>query len=148
MSSSPFWRSKSLEQMSDDEWESLCDGCGKCCLNKLEDEETGDIYSTAVACHLLNPETGRCSDYENRLQRVPDCLDLRKTPPRDYHWLPGTCAYRLLSEGQDLPEWHPLVSGDSEQVHRATCTTRHRVICETGIDPDDLEDHIIAWADR
>ena len=112
----------------------------------MEDEETGDIYYTAVACHLLNPATG-CSDYENRLQRVPTAWICAKPRPR----LPLAASYLCIPAivgRRDLPEWHPLVSGDSEQVHRATCTTRHRVICETGIDPDDLEDHIIAWADR
>ena len=148
MTDDPFWRTKSLAEMSDRELESLCDGCGKCCLNKLEDADSGDIYYTSVACHLLDSSTGRCSDYANRLQRVPDCLDLRKTDVNDYHWLPATCAYKLLAAGDDLPHWHPLVSGDASEVHRATCTVRHRVICETRIDPEQLENHIIAWADR
>ena len=148
MSDRDFWRTTPLSEMSDAQWESLCDGCGKCCLNKLEDEDTGEIYYTSVACQLLDHATGRCSDYTNRLQRVPDCLDLRNTDSSDYGWLPGTCAYRLLAEGQALPQWHPLVSGDESAVHRATCTVRYRVVCETQIDPDQLEDHIIAWTDR
>lgn len=148
MSDRDFWRTTPLSEMSDAQWESLCDGCGKCCLNKLEDEDTGEIYYTSVACQLLDHATGRCSDYTNRLQRVPDCLNLRNTDPSAYGWLPGTCAYRLLAEGQALPQWHPLVSGDASAVHRATCTVRHRVVCETQVDPDQLEDHIIAWTDR
>ena len=148
MTALKFWQSTPMKELSDQQWESLCDGCGKCCLNKLEDEDTGEIYYTSVACQLLDHSSGRCSDYKNRLERVPDCLDLRQTDSESYHWLPATCAYRLLAAGKDLPEWHHLKSEDPTLVHRATCTVKHRVICETTIDPEQLEDHIIAWTDR
>ena len=134
--------------MSPAEWESLCDRCGKCCVLKLEDADTGEIHYTDVACRLLDCGKACCTDYPNRREFVPDCITLSPDNLDSLTWMPQSCAYRLLHEGKPLPAWHPLVSGDSEQVHRATCTTRHRVICETGIDPDDLEDHIIAWADR
>ena len=143
-----FWQTKSLQALSDEEWESLCDGCGKCCLNKLQDEDTGEVYYTKVACHLLDTRRGVCTDYSNRLSRVADCIDLRQLDPSNYHWLPATCAYRLLAEGEDLPEWHHLKSGRRSLVHKATCTVRGRVISERDIDPNDLEDHIIRWVDR
>ncbi len=148
MSDQPFWRTHSLDDLSDEQWESLCDGCGKCCLNKLQDEDTGEVYYTRVACKLLDHETGCCNDYPNRLQQVPDCLDLRHADASVYTWLPATCAYRLLATGADLPEWHHLRTGDRESMHRAICTTRQRVLSETDVDPESLEDHIIAWADR
>jgi len=148
MTESPFWLGRTLNDFTDAQWESLCDGCGKCCLNKLQDEDTGEVYYTRVACKLLDHGSGRCKDYPNRLQRVPDCLDLRHAEASVYAWLPETCAYRLVANGEDLPDWHHLKSGNRERMHRAICTTRHRVICETTVDPEDLEEHIIAWADR
>ena len=141
-----FWRSTPLAAMTDSQWESLCDGCGKCCLNKLEDEDTGDIHYTRVACQLLDLKTCRCTDYANRKTRVPDCLDLRELAADDFNWLPTTCAYRLLTEQKDLPDWHHLKTGRPGLVHKANCSVRGRAIHESAIDPDELEEHIIQWA--
>lgn len=135
----PFWKRKGLDQMTEAEWESLCDGCGKCCLHKFEDAETGEVVSTTVACRLLDLHTCRCSDYARRTQCVSDCLDLRTLDRRDFNWLPATCAYRLLEDGADLPEWHPLVCGDPERVHTRGVSVRDRVISELCIHPEDLE---------
>ncbi len=122
-----FWRSKPLEAMSDREWESLCDGCGRCCLVKLEDEDTGEIAYTDVGCTLLDSDTCRCRNYENRQTLVPDCVRLTPATVTTLSWLPPTCAYRLLAEGRDLYWWHPLVSGDPETVHTAGISVRDRV---------------------
>ncbi|GKR07967.1 hypothetical protein KAM463_35320 [Aeromonas caviae] len=107
----PFWQAKSLQQMTMTEWESLCDGCGKCCLNKLIDEDTEELVFTNVACNLLNTKTCQCSDYGNRFKKEPDCLQITHDKIAEFNWLPSTCAYRLLAEGQGLPEWHPLITG-------------------------------------
>ncbi|MCC7483107.1 MAG: YcgN family cysteine cluster protein, partial [Hyphomicrobiales bacterium] len=115
----PFWKTKTLTDMSRDEWESLCDGCGRCCLNKLEDEDTGKFLYTRAACKLLDVKTCRCTDYPNRAARVPDCVTLTPENVGELGWLPQTCAYRLLDEGQSLPGWHPLVSGRPETVTEA-----------------------------
>lgn len=142
----PFWRERRLEELSRKEWESLCDGCARCCLLKLEDEETAEVAYTRVACRLLDSHSCRCTDYRRRLRRVPGCL--RLTPeslPRAARWLPDTCAYRLLWEGRDLPEWHPLVTGDPESVHRAGISVRGRTVCETQVPEDEEEDHVIDW---
>lgn len=141
--SQPFWKSKGLDEMSPDEWESLCDGCARCCLLKLEDVDTGEVSYTDVACRLLDLDSCRCTDYPERHRRVPDCLRVTPDLARNGGWLPSTCAYRLLAEGQDLPWWHPLVSGDPETVHEAGISVRHRVIHETRrVDP---EDRIVSW---
>ncbi|MVA97066.1 YcgN family cysteine cluster protein [Nitratireductor sp. CAU 1489] len=123
----PFWTEKTLEEMSAAEWESLCDGCGKCCLAKLEDEDTGDIHWTSVACRLFDAGRCRCHDYDNRLERVPDCVRLTPDNVRTLSWLPATCAYRLVAEGRDLYDWHPLVSGRADSVHEAGVSMRGRV---------------------
>jgi uncharacterized protein len=123
----PFWRSKSLDAMSDAEWESLCDGCARCCLVKLDDEETGTIHYTDVGCTLLDAGACRCRDYGNRQAQVPDCVRLRPENIRDLVWMPPTCAYRLVAEGRDLYWWHPLVSGDPDSVHAAGISVRGRV---------------------
>lgn len=127
MSDDAFWKTKALAEMSEAEWESLCDGCGKCCLIGLEDEDTGEIYLTDVACRMFNPETCRCSDYENRHKRVRDCVKLTPQNVGELSWLPKTCAYRLVREGRDLFWWHPLVSGDPETVHTANVSVRGKV---------------------
>ncbi|MCR4269084.1 YcgN family cysteine cluster protein [Nitratireductor sp. ZSWI3] len=123
----PFWKTKSLAAMTEAEWESLCDGCGKCCLAKLEDEDTGEIHWTSVGCRLFDPEACRCRDYDNRLARVADCVRLTPQNVTTISWLPSTCAYRLVAEGRDLFWWHPLVSGDPETVHEAGASMLGRV---------------------
>jgi uncharacterized cysteine cluster protein YcgN (CxxCxxCC family) len=139
----PFWRAKTLAEMTADEWESLCDGCGKCCLHKLEDDATGAIDYTNVACRLLDGETCRCANYLKRKQLVPDCELLTPAKVGRFKWLPSTCAYRLLSENRDLPWWHPLVSGDPETVHKAGISVRGKVIPERKA--GDIENHIVEW---
>lgn len=123
----PFWKTKELEAMTPQEWESLCDGCGKCCLAKLEDEDTGDIYWTSVGCRLFNAATCGCNDYANRLATVSDCVQLTPEKVRTLTWLPATCAYRLVAEGRDLEWWHHLTSGDRETIHEAGVSIRGRV---------------------
>ena len=147
MSGTPFWRSKSLGQMTRDEWELLCDRCGKCCLHKLEDEESGKIYYTNVVCSLLDFDSGRCTRYAERSQVVPGCLTLSPGKLPDLHWMPGTCAYRLLAEGEDLPEWHPLLSGDPESVQRAGVSVRSYAIPDDAVGnlEGDLHRYIIEW---
>ncbi len=115
----PFWKTKTLEQLSPEEWESLCDGCGRCCLVKLEDEDTSEVYTTKLACSMLNVSTCRCRDYANRFSKMPDCLQIDVKRARELKWLPPTCGYRIVDEGRDLPWWHPLVSGSPETVHQA-----------------------------
>jgi uncharacterized cysteine cluster protein YcgN (CxxCxxCC family) len=141
----PFWERKSLRQMTEAEWESLCDGCGKCCLNKLQDEDTGALAFTNAACKLLDRQTCRCSDYANRWDHVPECVKLDPNAVHRLAWLPSTCAYRVLAEGHPLPAWHPLLTGDPASVHRAGISVRGRVVCETTV--DDLEDHVVDWED-
>ena len=140
---SSFWKTKALSEMDKSEWESLCDGCGQCCLVKLEDEETDDLYITNVACHLLNIETCRCTDYEHRLEKVSMCLSLTMEEPGAFKWLPETCAYRRLSEGKDLMRWHPLLSDNNESVHQAGISVRDFAQSEEYIHPDQLPEHVI-----
>ena len=139
----PFWKLKTLKEMSRKEWESLCDGCGRCCLNKLENETTGEILHTDVACRLLDPDTCRCSSYDDRKKYVPECQILSPANLHRYAWMPSTCAYRLIAEGKELRWWHPLVSGDPETVHEAKISVRGRIVSER--DTDDLENHVVSW---
>ncbi len=139
----PYWRTKTLEEMTREEWEALCDGCARCCLLKLEDADTGEIAYTDIACRLLDSGTCRCTRYRQRLRLVPDCVDLTPERVRKLGWLPSTCAYRLLAEGRELAWWHPLVSGDPETVHRAGISVRGRVVPERR--GDDPEDRIVTW---
>ncbi|MBU2986001.1 YcgN family cysteine cluster protein [Saccharophagus degradans] len=140
-----FWQEKTLAEMTSAEWESLCDGCGKCCLHKLEDEDTGEVFYTYVACKLLDTQTARCTDYPNRVAKVPECLCLKPSDVASFHWLPETCAYRLLSEGQPLAAWHPLVSGDPASVKAANVSVAGKVVAEHKVHPDDYEDCIVHW---
>lgn len=138
----PFWKTKRLAEMTAEEWESLCDGCGRCCLNKLEDEDTGEFHYTRAACKLLDLSTCRCSDYPNRHDRVPDCVGLTPQNVPKLGWLPATCAYRLLDEGKPLQWWHPLVSGRQETVDEAGITVKDEAYSEEGIAIDDFVDHL------
>lgn len=141
----PFWETKTLSEMSADEWESLCDGCAKCCLIKLEDEDTGEIAQTRLHCRLLDAETCRCSDYLNRKTHVPDCVILTPKDVSELRWMPGSCSYRLIHEGKPLPDWHHLISGDRELVHKRGASIKGRTLSEdTLFDPDDVE-QIEAW---
>ena len=138
-----FWETKTLAQMTPTEWESVCDGCGKCCLVKLEDEDTGEIALTSVACKLLDLQTCRCTRYSERCNLVAECIDLKQHDFAEYKWLPATCAYRLLANGQPLPEWHPLLSGSGQSVQAAGISVSPYAIQESPlVDP---EDHIIEW---
>jgi uncharacterized protein len=142
----PFWRRKTLAEMTQEEWESLCDGCGRCCLNKLEDEDTGRVYFTNVGCRLLDGQTCRCRDYEHRMEKVSDCLQLTPHNVTDLSWLPPTCGYRLIAQGRDLYWWHPLVSGDAETVHIAGVSVRGRVSAfEQDVSDEQLEDYLVDW---
>ena len=125
-----YWKRKSLSEMTDDEWESLCDGCALCCMHKLEDEETGEVYYTDVACRLLDHETCRCVAYAKRAKEVAECFVLSADEPEMFAWLPATCAYRRLENGQDLPEWHPLITGDPDSVHKAGISVRGKAVSE------------------
>ncbi|HEY0236087.1 MAG TPA: YcgN family cysteine cluster protein [Afipia sp.] len=144
--SESFWKTKTLEEMSDGEWESLCDGCARCCLEKLEDEDTGKIYFTHISCKLLDEGSCGCKDYPNRSDKVPDCVRLTPENVRTLNWLPPSCGYKLVAEGRDLYWWHPLISGDPNTVHEAGVSVRGRVWgTEDEIEPADLEDHIVQW---
>ena len=138
-----FWENKKLDELSSEQWELLCDGCGRCCLQKLKNPTTGKVYYTSVACHLLDLDTCRCSDYAMRHILVPDCVELKAGNIIKLRWLPKTCAYRLVAENKSLPEWHPLVSGDPESVHTAGMSVRHRAISETLVPPDELENYLL-----
>jgi uncharacterized protein len=138
-----FWE-RPLAKLDRGQWEALCDGCGKCCLHKVEDEDTGKVYPTNVACKLLDLGTARCSDYRHRLAHVPDCLRLTPRLAGSLAWLPDTCAYRLRAAGEPLPDWHYLLCGDREAVHRAGTSVIGKAVSETVAGP--LEQHIV-WDD-
>jgi len=146
MAMQSFWLRKKLDEMTVDEWESLCDRCGKCCLHKLEDEEDdGAVYYTSVACAYLDIEKCQCKDYANRKSVVPECLTLTNEDVKDFYWLPVTCAYRTLSEGRKLESWHPLISGDPFSVHDEGVSVKHFAMSENDVDPDDYEEHVVKW---
>jgi uncharacterized cysteine cluster protein YcgN (CxxCxxCC family) len=142
---SAFWQTKRLAEMTAAEWESLCDGCGRCCLKKLEDETTGKVVYTDVACRLLDRDRCRCTRYAERHTLVPDCVALDAGDAATMRWLPSTCAYRRLAEGKPLEWWHPLVSGDRDTVHRAGISVRGRALSEVDVPTEDLETRIIHW---
>ena len=141
----PFWEAKTLAEMTRAEWEQLCDGCGRCCLHKLRDDD-GEIQFTNVSCRLLDGHTCACSDYGQRSRRVPDCVQLTPDNLPDIDWLPPSCAYRLLSEGKKLPDWHKLVSNDPDRVHQAGVSVRGRTVDERRAGP--LEHHVVDWPGR
>jgi uncharacterized cysteine cluster protein YcgN (CxxCxxCC family) len=136
----PFWETKTLSQMTAAEWESLCDGCGLCCLVRLQDEATGEVVPTSLHCRLFNPNSCRCSDYANRTRHVPDCVKLTPGNIDDLYWMPRSCAYRRLNEGKPLPRWHPLVTGDPESVHAAGVSVRGKTVSELAL--EDIEDAV------
>ncbi len=138
-----FWETKSLAQMSAEEWESLCDNCGKCCLIKLEDEDSGEIVFTSAVCDLIDLDSCRCTRYSERCTLVPECIDLKQHDFAQYNWLPTTCAYRLLVDGEPLPSWHPLITGNPESVKDAGVSISSYAIKESQV--DDFEDHVIGF---
>ena len=145
----PFWKTKRMEEMTRAEWESLCDGCGRCCLNKLQEEGSDRTYFTDVACKLLDCSTARCTDYKNRQTKVKDCVLLTPKSVRRIVWLPPTCAYRLVADGRDLYWWHPLVSGDPDTVRIAGVSVAGRVhLTEHDVPDEELEKHIVTWPGR
>lgn len=134
---------KPLHRLNDDEWERLCDGCGRCCMHKFEDEDTGGMLYTTIACRLFDDGSCRCRDYGERMRRVPDCLNLRRFTPEQMRWLPPSCAYRLRAEGRPLPAWHPLLSGDPESVHLAGMSMRGRSTPEDAVPEERWPDYIV-----
>jgi hypothetical protein len=143
----PFWEEKTLAEMSTEEWESLCDGCGRCCLIKLEDEDSGDRFTSDVHCRLLDGESCKCSDYPNRFTKVPDCIKLTLENVSELAWIPKTCAYRRIAEGRGLAWWHPLVSGDPETVVAVGVSVRNRTFSEDDIPSDEWEEHAVDWTE-
>ncbi|MBT5067279.1 MAG: YcgN family cysteine cluster protein [Halieaceae bacterium] len=146
-SSADYWNNTPLHELSHEQWEMLCDGCGKCCLHKLQDEYTNEVFYTRVACKLLDTKSGGCQDYDQRFSRVPDCMDVAKMLPSEMAWLPNSCAYRLRADNKPLPQWHPLISGKQSSVHKETKSIRGRVVSEVDVDEADLENYIIRWID-
>ncbi len=143
MSDKAFWLTTPLDKMTSSQWESLCDGCALCCLHKLEDEDTGDVYYTDVHCRYMEQDTCRCTVYHTRQEKVPHCVWLTPDQAKEFHWLPETCAYRLVAEGKPLFDWHPLVSGDRESVHMAGISIRNKGIPDDRIPEEEWEDRII-----
>lgn len=142
---SEFWKTRSLDELTTEQWESLCDGCGQCCLVKLEDADSGDVFYTDVVCYLLDQDACRCGDYKQRCILVPDCVKLTPDNLQDLSWMPVDCAYRRLAEGRELAWWHPLVSGSFATVHESGASVKGKAICETEVDINDLEEHIVDW---
>ena len=141
-----FWEQKSLAELDPQEWESLCDGCAKCCLHKLEDEDSGEVFYTKVVCRYMD-EQCRCSEYQQRNVLVPNCVWLKPENVAEFHWLPQTCAYRLVAEGKPLPDWHHLISGDTNTVHEVGISIKGRALSEDYVHPDGFEEHIIHWVE-
>jgi len=141
----PFWKTKTLREMSTDEWESLCDGCGKCCLLRMEDADTAAVYVTDIRCKLLDAGTCRCKHYETRKEYVPDCVQLTPDNVSKLHWVPRTCAYRLLSEGKDLPDYHHLITGDRNTIHDVGMSVKDATVHELDVHPDEHPHHITIW---
>ena len=135
-----FWKRKSLAEMNSTEWESLCDGCGLCCMHKVEEEDTGELFYTNLACKLLDLDSCRCTDYPNRVKKVADCLVITPDATDAFEWLPASCAYRLIARGEDLFDWHPLVSGDPSSVHEAGISVRGKVVSE-----NDTDEWTVLW---
>ena len=143
----PFWKDRPLDALSVAEWESLCDGCGKCCLLKLEDEDSGEVAYTRLHCKLFDPNTCRCKDYDNRRDHVPDCVPLSPGNVTALKWMPRSCAYRLVAEGEDLPPWHHLVCGDRMEIHRQNRSVLGKTVSEEGVFEEAQEDWIVNWND-
>lgn len=141
-----FWEQKSLAEMTAEEWESLCDGCAKCCLHKLEDEDSGEVFYTKVVCRYMD-DNCRCTEYQRRNELVPNCVWLRPENVKQFHWLPMTCAYRLVSEGKPLEDWHPLISGDPDSVHQAGVSIKGRALSEEYVHPEGFDEHVISWVE-
>jgi len=142
----PFWKEKSLLDMSHSEWESICDGCAKCCLTQLQDEETDLLVFTDVACDLLDDESCRCTDYDNRSTKVPSCITMNRDNVEEVaEFAPPSCSYRLLIAGEELPDWHHLVTNSEKSVHQSGNSVQHRVRFANEIDPDDIEDYVVDW---
>ena len=142
-----FWETKKFKELTHEEWESLCDGCAKCCLHKIEDIDSGKVYMTDVACRLLDIKTCRCKNYPHRSELVRDCLQLTPELLEEITWLPETCAYRRLAEGRDLAWWHPLVSGDPKTVLQAGIAVCGRIVPEEMVNMDEIEDRVVEWFD-
>lgn len=143
ISGQPFWLHKTLSEMTPEEWESLCDGCGLCCMVRLEDEDTGEIALTRLSCRYLDKDTCRCTDYPNRSRNVPGCITLRPEVVASLAWLPESCAYRLVDQGAPLPSWHPLLTNDPESVHKAGISKRALLLSEEMVAEEEWEDYII-----
>lgn len=143
-----FWQTKSLQEMSRSEWESLCDGCARCCMIKLEDEDTAQVHYSALVCDLLDIEDCRCTDYPNRHTRVTDCVVLTPARSVEFSWLPKTCAYRTLAEGRQLETWHPLISGTNNSVHAANISVRDKVIHVGQVHQDEQQLMIVKWVEQ
>ena len=141
--SGSFWEEKALSELSEDEWESLCDGCGKCCMHKLQDEDSGELLFTCISCEFLDTQSCQCRVYSERNEYVPDCLNLKLDDlPEVSEWLPATCAYRLLYQGRSLPDWHPLVAGTKKLMHESHISVRSKAISECEVSEDDWQDYI------
>ena len=144
---SEWWNTKALAELSPREWESLCDGCAKCCLHKLEDEDSGEVFYTKVRCRYLDESQCRCTDYINRSVLVPNCIQLDRDNVQNLDWLPASCAYRLRANNQPLAQWHPLVSGDKMSVHEAGISIRGRAVSDEYVHPDGYDEHIVTWVE-